>query len=125
MARSRQLRKRCEKCGWTGMVRPRERRCKQRSGMMGTYSCWGLLVAAPIVRTIEEPAYDDKLERKLTAAHVALDANLKRLSRVTTAIRKHQRIVRRLEAAIGKRDQSLRVARGNATSRVVQLPEQA
>lgn len=105
------------------MVRPRERRCKQRTGMLGTYCCWGLLVAAPIVRTTEEPQHDDRLERKLAAAHVALDGKIKELSRVTKAIRKHQKTVRRLEAAIGKRDESLRPVR-NTNARVVQLSDQ-
>lgn len=122
MARSRQLRKRCERCGWTGLVRPRVRRCKQSAGMMGQFACWGLLVAAPIVRTVEEPQHDDRLERRLAAAHVSLDSKIKELSRVTKAIRKHQKTVRRLEAAIGKRDESLRPVR-NTNARVVQLSE--
>ena len=36
--------KQCQRCGWSGPVRPRERRCKQRRFGQGSYACWGQLL---------------------------------------------------------------------------------
>jgi len=84
------------------MVRPRVRRCKQTAGAFGGFSCWGALVAAPIVHA--KPTTDDRLEKKLAAAHVSLDEALKRMKRTLTSITKAQRTIKRLERRIDERD---------------------
>lgn len=66
------LRKRCGKCGWTGLVRPRERRCK-RVRIPGGYACWGRLerVARP-ARRVRGACADrpqDRAAKELARVH--------------------------------------------------------
>lgn len=120
---ARKLRKRCEKCGWTGMVRPRERRCKQTGGGFGGFLCYGALVAAPIVHA--KAATDDKLERKLQAAHVNMDNAIKAALRMTKKAAEYSRVIKRLEKRIELRDHPPAEApkpKPRKRTRVINLP---
>lgn len=102
------------------MVRPRERRCKQSSGMTGQFYCWGFLIAAP--KTKPAPAAG-KLEAKLVLAHSNLDAHMRQLKRTVTAISAWQMKIKRLERRIEERDHPTeKQPKPRKRTRAIELP---
>jgi hypothetical protein len=107
MALIPRLTKRCEKCGRTQKVRPRETKCKQmeRNALGRTgYWCYGELtrvVAPKVDRAIKRAT---ELERKRDAAHENLKAAIKRVKLATTAITRWQRRIASIERSIFYRD---------------------
>ncbi len=83
--------KRCDKCGTTSLVLPRERRCKRQMFGSGSYACWGRLVRPEkpkVVRTPQQQATAD-----MARSEKVLDDKLQQLTRLVTSIREWRRKV--------------------------------
>ena len=48
------VRKRCRRCGWTGLARLRQRHCHQRRFGKGSWACWGELERAGVGRPAQQ-----------------------------------------------------------------------
>jgi hypothetical protein len=94
------IRKRCEKCGATSDVAPRERRCKTvTTGFGGTLRyCWGSLKRIP-KRKVKRT-----LEQELSAAHAQLADAITRVKRATTSVDHWQRKIKYIGRRIDERD---------------------
>ena len=98
------VRKRCQTCGKTSRVKPREVRCKQiGQGAMGPtgYLCYGRLERAISEKPKET---EDKLSRKLADAHIQFEGALRRMKRTMTSVAMWQRRIKSIERSIEFRD---------------------
>ena len=83
----KRVRKRCERCDWTGTVRPRVVRCRESRGGFGRVYCWGRLVAVPAQPKVRpEVRPQDVAAKKLVHARKLIAEKTRAMRRLVTSI---------------------------------------
>jgi hypothetical protein len=121
--------KRCEKCGITKKVMPRERRCKQMEtnalGKSG-YWCYGKLVkvVAPKPKKAAKRTTRKKtLQDELAHAHRKLAESITRVKRAVTSVDSWQTEIKRLGKRIEQQHAAEQTPAGHIRTRAIVLPE--
>lgn len=93
------VKKRCERCGWTGAVPVRRRRCYERRFGRGSYACWGKLARPVVVKKQKEekpmPSKvvvrpQDVAQKKLDRARKMIAEKTRQMGRLATSLREWQ-----------------------------------
>ena len=78
--------KRCGKCGVVSRYKPRERKCKQRIGLLGSFYCWGSL--APLAPKKQAPKLSVQDGARINLAHAErmVAEKITAIKRTTTSL---------------------------------------